>query len=150
MKPSLQSRILASDAPGWTVLVRISVGAVFLSEGLQKFLFAAERGAGRFARIGLPEPELLGPFVGAFEVACGVLVLLGLATRLAAVPLVTIMLVAIATTKLPILGERGFWVMAHEARTDWSMLLGCIYLLVVGAGGWSLDRRLAGRGARPG
>jgi len=148
MKRSLQSRVLGSDAPDWTVLIRVMVGAVFLSEGLQKFLFAAERGAGRFARIGLPEPELLGPFVGAFEVACGVLVLLGLATRLAAVPLVTIMLVAIATTELPMLGERGFWVMAHEARTDWSMLLGSLYLLIVGAGGWSLDRRLFGPAAR--
>ena len=51
------------------------------------------------------------------------------------------MLTAIATTKLPILLEEGFWKMAHEARTDWSMLLGSIFLLIVGGGRWSLDAR---------
>ena len=149
MERNLRSRVLGTNAPDWTILIRVMVGAVFLSEGLQKFLFAAERGAGRFARIGLPLPDVLGPFVGSFEIACGALVLLGLATRLAAIPLITIMLVAIASTKLPILGDRGFWVMAHEARTDWSMLLGSAYLLIVGAGAWSLDRRLSGPSAPP-
>jgi uncharacterized membrane protein YphA (DoxX/SURF4 family) len=50
-------------------------------------LFADARGAGRFAKIGIPAPELLGPFVGGVEVVCGTLLLLGLATRLAALPL---------------------------------------------------------------
>lgn len=135
-------RLLATRAPGAIVLVRLIVGAVFLSEGIQKLLFPAELGAGRFAKIGLPAPDILGPFVGGFEIACGSLVLLGLLTRLATVPLITIMLVAIASTKLPMLASRGFWVMAHEARTDWSMLLGCLYLLLEGAGAWSLDARL--------
>lgn len=76
------------------------VGAVFLSEGLQKFLFSDSLGAGRFAKIGLPNPAFLGPFVGTFEVICGTLILLGLLTRLAAVPLIIIMLVAMATTKV--------------------------------------------------
>lgn len=132
-------RLLATHAPGAIVLVRLIVGAVFLSEGIQKFLFPAELGAGRFAKIGLPSPEFLGPFVGTFEIACGSLVLLGLVTRLAAVPLIAIMLVAITSTKLPMLASKGFWAMAHEARTDWSMLLGSLYLLIVGAGRWSLD-----------
>lgn len=116
------------------------VGAVFLSEGIQKFLFPATLGAGRFARIGLPAPEILGPLVGATEIACGILVLLGLFTRLAVIPLIAIMTVAIASTKVPILLDRGFWAMAHEARTDWSMLLGSLFLLIAGAGPWSLDR----------
>jgi uncharacterized membrane protein YphA (DoxX/SURF4 family) len=132
-------RLLATHAPGAIVLVRLIVGAVFLSEGIQKFLFPAELGAGRFAKIGLPSPEFLGPFVGTFEIACGSLVLLGLVTRLAAIPLIAIMLVAITSTKLPTLASKGFWAMAHEARTDWSMLLGSLYLLIVGAGRWSLD-----------
>ena len=146
MQRKLRDRIVATDAPAPVVLVRLMVGAVFLSEGIQKFLFPAEVGAGRFAKIGLPAPETLAPFVASFEIACGLLVLLGLATRLAVLPLITIMLVAIASTKLPILPASGFWKMAHEARTDWSMLLGSIFLLLVGAGPWSID---AARRARP-
>jgi uncharacterized membrane protein YphA (DoxX/SURF4 family) len=96
-------------------------------------------GAGRFAKIGLPAPEALAALVASFEIACGLLVLAGLATRLAALPLIAIMAVAIATTKVPILMASGFWRMAHEARTDWAMLLGSLFLLVVGGGAWSLD-----------
>jgi len=136
---------LSTRAPGATLLIRAAVGAVFLAEGIQKFLYPADRGAGRFAKIGLPEPELLGNLVGTFEVVCGGLILVGLLTRFAAIPLIVIMLVALATTKLPILMESGFWEMAHEARTDWSMLLGSLFLLIVGAGPWSLDARVGGR-----
>ncbi|WP_437621933.1 DoxX family protein [Sorangium sp. So ce1151] len=139
--------ITATKAPAEAVLIRLIVGTVFLSEGIQKFLFPAEIGAGRFAKIGLPSPEVLAPFVGVVEISCGALVLLGLATRLAAAPLIGVMLVAIATTKIPILVNRGFWAMAHEARTDWSMLLGALFLLLVGAGPLSLDARLARREA---
>jgi uncharacterized membrane protein YphA (DoxX/SURF4 family) len=139
MDRSVWKRISRSDGPGWVILIRLMVGAVFLSEGIQKFLHPAEVGAGRFARIGLPAPETLAPLVASFEIACGLLVLAGLATRLAALPLIAIMTVAIATTKLPILMASGFWKMAHEARTDWSMLLGSLFLLVVGGGAWSLD-----------
>ncbi|WP_437831999.1 DoxX family protein [Sorangium sp. So ce1153] len=139
--------ITATKAPAAAILIRLIVGTVFLSEGIQKFLFPAEIGAGRFAKIGLPSPEVLAPFVGVVEISCGALVLLGLATRLAAAPLIGVMLVAIATTKVPILVSRGFWAMAHEARTDWSMLLGALFLLLVGAGPLSLDARLARRGA---
>lgn len=116
------------------------VGAVFLSEGIQKFLFPEELGSGRFTKIGLPQPELLGPFVGSFEIICGVLVLFGLLTRLAAIPLSTIMIVALATTKAKLLTESGFWSMLHHSRTDWSMFLGSIFLMVKGSGNWSLDK----------
>nr|WP_245576681.1 DoxX family membrane protein [Eisenibacter elegans] len=102
-------------------------------------MFPATRGAGRFAKIGLPEPELLGSLVGGVEVLCGVLVLLGLLTGLAAVPLIVIMLVALYTTKLVILREQGFWEMLHSSRTDWSMLLGSSFLCYYGAGAWSVD-----------
>lgn len=137
-------RLLTTNAPAATALIRLMVGAVFLSEGIQKFLFPAEVGAGRFAKIGFESPEMVAQFVGAFEIVCGALVLLGLATRLAVVPLIVIMITALASTKLPILREQGFWKMAHEARTDWSMLLGSLYLLWVGAGRWSIDARLSG------
>jgi putative oxidoreductase len=143
-------RILASNAPRSVVLIRLAVGAVFLSEGIQKFLYPAQLGAGRFTKIGLPSPEFLGPFVGCFEIACGAAMLAGFLTRLAAVPLMAIMLVALASTKVPILVSKGFWTMAHEARTDWSMLLGSVFLLIVGAGPWSLDAILAKRVGRRG
>jgi uncharacterized membrane protein YphA (DoxX/SURF4 family) len=131
--------LLQSRAPAATVLVRFIVGGVFLSEGIQKFLFPDALGVGRFTQIGIPAPGVMAPFVGMVEVVGGTLVLLGLATRLAAVPLVIDILVAIGSTKIPILLSKGFWAMAHEARTDWSMLLGALFLLMAGAGPWSLD-----------
>jgi uncharacterized membrane protein YphA (DoxX/SURF4 family) len=128
-----------TTAPAAVILIRLLVGAVFLSEGIQKFLFPDQLGAGRFLKIGLPSPEMLGPVVGGFEIVCGALVLMGLLTRLAAVPLLVIMAVALTTTKWPILVNQGFWTMAHETRTDWSMTLGALFLLLVGGGRWSVD-----------
>src|SRR5688572_22217827 len=136
------NRIISSDAPGTIILIRIAVGLVFLSEGLQKFLFPDAIGAGRFAKIGLPSPEILGPFVGVVEIVCGTLVVLGLGTRVAVLPLIVIMVVAIASTKIPILIDKGFWTMAHESRTDFAMLLGSVFLLIVGAGPYSIDAKL--------
>ena len=133
-------------------LVRLMVGLVFVSEGLQKFLFPALRGPGRFGEIGFPAPEFFGYGVGLVEVVCGVLLLIGLYTRWAAVPLIVIMLGALFTTKLPILLGHGFgpfgvrdlevyglWSMLHAARTDWAMLLGSLILALAGPGPRSLD-----------
>jgi putative oxidoreductase len=135
--------ILKIDAPRSVILVRFLVGLVFLSEGAQKFLFPEALGVGRFTKIGIPAPEVLAPFVGIIEIFCGVLLLLGLITRLAAIPLIIDMAIAILTTKIPILFTKGFWPMAHEARTDYSMLLGSIFLLVAGSGPLSIDYALA-------
>jgi putative oxidoreductase len=115
------------------------VGTVFLSEGIQKFLFEELRGAGRFEKIGLPSPELLGSLVGGTEIICGILILLGFYTRLAVIPTIIIMLAAFFTTKSQLLAEKGFWEMLHGSRTDWSMLLCSIFLLVKGSGGFSVD-----------
>lgn len=123
------------------------VGAVFLSEGIQKFLFAETLGAGRFEKIGLPSPEFLGSFVGAFEIICAIFILIGLVTRLASIPIIIIMLVAIAATKSAVFAEKGFWEMMHGSRTDWAMLLGSIFLLIKGGGYWSADKSLTKNGA---
>jgi putative oxidoreductase len=123
---------------------------VFLSEGIQKFLYPGALGVGRFVEIGIPAPAVMAPFVGFVEIACGLLLILGLLTRLVAIPLIIDMLVAIATTKIPILTKSGFWTMAHEARTDYSMLLGCVFLLLTGAGRLSLDARIWGPKERDG
>jgi putative oxidoreductase len=139
---------LVTPARGSVLLLRLMVGAVFLSEGIQKFLFPALRGAGRFEKIGLPHPDFLGSFVGGFEIASGMLILLGLFTRLAAIPTLIIMLVAIYTTKGTVLAQEGFWPMLHGSRTDWAMLLGSIYLIINGGGRWSMDRQLSSRRKR--
>src|SRR5271157_1254114 len=135
--------MMETRAPGGVILVRLIVGGVFFSEGVQKFLFPAALGVGRFAKIGIPAPEIMAPFVGIFEIGCGLLIVLGLLTRLATVPMIVNISVAIVTTKIPMLLADGFWKMAHEARTDYSMLLGSSFLLIVGAGSWSLDAMLA-------
>jgi putative oxidoreductase len=131
------------------VLIRLAVGAVFLTEGVQKFLFPDALGVGRFTKIGIPAPEIMAPFVGVFEIGCGALLILGLLTRLAAIPLIIDMLVAIATTKIPLLLKSGIWALAHEARTDYTMLLACLFFLIVGAIRWSVDACLAGAGNTP-
>jgi len=136
-------RLLFTNAPAAVILIRLIVGGVFLSEGIQKFLFPEAQGVGRFTKIGIPASEVLAPFVGMCEFVCGVLFLLGLLTRFAAITMIINMLVAISTTKVPILLHDGFWKMAHEARTDWAMLLGSAFLLVVGAGSWSFDARIS-------
>jgi putative oxidoreductase len=152
-------RLLATRAPGWSILIRLLVGlVVFVPEGIQKLAFPDVLGAGRFARIGIPYPDAVAPFVGVVEIVCGALIVLGLLTRLAAIPLIVIMIVALLSTKIPILLGQDFWMfhlpklarygvwsMLHEARADLTMLLGCLYLLIEGAGRWSLDAALARR-----
>jgi uncharacterized membrane protein YphA (DoxX/SURF4 family) len=127
------------------LLIRILVGWVFLSEGIQKFLFPDSLGVGRFVKIGIPWAQVMAPFVGVVEIVCGSLLLIGLITRLATVPLLIDIGVALYSTKIVTLAKNGFWGTLHEARTDLSMLLGLIFLLVVGAGAWSLDAWLAER-----
>ncbi len=139
-------KLMGTKAPASVLLIRLAVGGVFLSEGIQKFLFPAALGAGRFAQIRIPSPQFFGPFVGAVEIGCGAFLILGLLTRLAAIPLIIDMLVALYTTKVPIYLKSGFWKMAHEARVDYTMLLCCLFLLFVGAGGASVDGTRGGKG----
>ncbi|MBP2479595.1 putative membrane protein YphA (DoxX/SURF4 family) [Crossiella equi] len=144
---------LKADGPPALVLVRLAAGAVFLAEGIGKFLYPDQQAAGRFAKIGIPAPEVFGPLSAVAETACGVLLLLGLLTRLATLPVLVTMVLALALTKVPILWggsvdkpkAHGLWDMAHESRTDWAMLLCLTYLLVAGPGRWSLDAALARR-----
>jgi len=152
----MMCRLLSTNALAATILVRLLVGSVFVSEGIQKFLYPSELAAGRFAKIGIPAPEILGPFVGACETIGGGLLILGLITRFAALVLLINISVAIVSTKIPILlghgygrfalpnlPRYGFLSMMHEARTDFSMWLGLLFLLIVGAGKMSFDAILA-------
>ncbi len=125
-----------------SVLPRLIVGLIFLSEGIQKFLFPESVGMGRFEKIGFANPVFLASFVASFEIVCSVLILFGFSVRIAVIPLLIIMISAIATTKIPILLEKGFWPMAHESRTDFAMTLLLLFLLIYGAGKWSLDSKI--------
>jgi len=141
-KKGFKTIILNTVNDSRAILPRLIVGLVFLSEGIQKYLFPELVGTGRFEKIGFADPEFWAYFVGTFEIICGTLVLIGLLTRLAAIPLLTIMVTAFVTTKWPILMDKGFWAMAHEYRTDFAMTLLLVYLLIYGAGKWSVDSKI--------
>src|ERR1035437_9683415 len=97
------TKLTNTKAPGATVLIRLMVGSVFFLEGVLKFLYPDALGAGRFAKIGILFPQIMSPFVGGVEIVCGALVLIGLLTRLAAIPLLINISVAILSTKIPLL-----------------------------------------------
>jgi putative oxidoreductase len=103
--------LLRTRASGWVILIRLMVGlAMFFPEGIQKLIFPQILGTGRFTRIGIPLPDVMGPFVGVVEIVCGALIIVGLLTRLAAIPLIITMIVAIVSTKIPILLGHEFWI----------------------------------------
>lgn len=135
-------RITATESRNSTILIRFMVGFIFFTEGFQKFLFPEVRGAGRFVELGLPAPEFLSYFVASFEIACGALLLVGLLTRLASVPIIFIMLVVIIMTRLPILVNENFWIMMYISKIDFAMLIGAVYLLIEGSGKWSVDEKI--------
>lgn len=148
-------KILNTNNSKTTILIRLMVGAVFLSEGIQKFLYPASLGSGRFEGMGFPNPGFWGNFVGVFEIFCGILLLAGLITRGAALAMLVNMTVAIVVTKIPIafgesfgpfhlreLNSYGFWSMAHEMRTDFAMWLANLFLLIKGGGRWSSDLKI--------
>jgi uncharacterized membrane protein YphA (DoxX/SURF4 family) len=138
---SRQSDTIPAGHAWAALLLRLLVGWVFLTEGIQKFLFPAALGFGRFMKIGIPYPHITAPFVGVVEIACGMLLMIGLVTRFAALPLLIDISVAIATTKVPMLLHQGFWPAMHEGRTDFCMVLGLIAILCIGPGRISCDAK---------
>lgn len=122
------------------LLIRIMLGSVFISEGIQKFLFPEALGIGRFIKIGIPYPSVMAPFVGIVEIMFGLCILVGFFPKLSTIPLLISMTVAFSTTKIPMLLDKGFWAFAHETRVDWCMILGLLSILLSGGGRWSLDR----------
>lgn len=125
------------------ILVRVMVGLIFLTEGILKFVHPQELGAGRFATIGLPFPQVLAPVVAALEIAGGLAVMLNFFAGDAALVLLAVILGALVTTKLPILLGRplgpfvpaklahyGLASFLHEARVDLCMLLGTLAVVI--------------------
>jgi uncharacterized membrane protein YphA (DoxX/SURF4 family) len=130
------------QGPASILFIRLAVGLIFFTQGLLKYL-DPKMGVDRFTRIGFAHPYVTAHFVGAFEIICGFLVLIGLWTRAAAVPLLITISTAIASTKIPELfrANQGFWYMVSDARTDFAMLCSLLFLISAGAGAWSLDAR---------
>jgi putative oxidoreductase len=144
MQPRQDSLWQQMIRPAWRspaiLFIRLSVGLIFLTQGILKYT-DPKMGVNRFANIGLPHPYFTAHFVGTFEIICGSLVLVGLVTRFAAMPLLVVICTAIVTTKVPELSRptQGFWFMVSDARADFAMLMSLLFLLRSGAGVWSLD-----------
>lgn len=143
-KEGFFERIRNTDDDRRMIIIRLITGLIFISEGFLKFKLIQWLGPGRFAEIGFGHPFFWAYFTGAFEVTCGLLVLAGFWTRIASIPLLIIMIVAFITTKIPILIDKGFWTFTHEYRTDFSLTMLLILLIIYGGGRWSADRRKQG------
>jgi len=132
------------QSPASTIFIRLAVGIIFFTQGILKYI-DPHMGVIRFMKIGFSYPYFMAHFVGTFEIICGLLVLLGLWTRLATVPLLIVISTAIATTKIPELfrPNQGFWYMVSDARTDFAMFCCLLFLIASGGGTWSLDVKLA-------
>jgi uncharacterized membrane protein YphA (DoxX/SURF4 family) len=128
-------------------------GAVFLWEGILKFVYA-NQGVGRFTKLGLPFPVFTANFVGGLEIVGGLMLILGLGTRLITIPFIIEMLVAMLSTKPrlflgtlplpppPVPPQVGIWAVLHEVRSEYAQIMSCIFLLISGPGPWSLDASL--------
>ena len=130
----------APGPAGVLLILRLAVGLIFLTQGILKYI-DPNMDVVIFKTIGFQHPYFTAHFVGTFEIVCGALVLLGLCTRAAAVPLLIVICTAIATTKIPELfrPNQGFWYMVSDARTDFAMFCSVIFLILVGGGYWALD-----------
>jgi len=148
MKINSSSIFSSSDNDNGTILIRLAVGLIFLTEGVQKYLFPGLLGTGRFLNIGFSHPAFWAYFTGTFEMVCGLLIIIGLLTRVASIPLLIVMITAFVTTKWPLLVNKGVWPWAHEYRTDFAMTLLLIYLLIYGAGKLSIDSKISGGSKR--
>lgn len=152
------SQLAATRASGAVVLIRLYVGLIFVGEGILKFVRPESLGSGRFVKAGIPAGAFFANLDGAFEIVCGLLILVGLLTRLATLPMIVDMLGALGITKVPLLWssaplyptEGGFWDFFHEGRLEVAMLCGSMYLLIVGAGKYSLDARMSRTDSAPG
>jgi putative oxidoreductase len=137
-----KSRLLETGDDIKLLYIRFVVGLIFISEGVQKYLFLEVLGPAFFHEIGFKHAFFWAYFTGAFEIACGLLLLAGLFTRIATVPLFIVMITAFFTTKLPILTTKGFWEFAHDYDIDFVLTVLIVLLFMFGGGKWSADSRL--------
>ena len=141
----MQNKLINTKSPAAIIIIRFIVGIVFFTEGIQKFLFPEQLGIGRFTKIGIPYPDFFAPFIGVVEIVFPLFLFIGFLSRFATIPLIIDICVAIITTKIPMLIHKGFWVAMHESRVDLCMLFGLIFLIISGAGRWSVDNLLTSK-----
>lgn len=137
----LKSLIFSTDSDNKIIVLRLLVGLVFISEGIQKFLFLEILGPGLFKELGFSNAFFWAYFTGSFEILCGSLVIAGFVTRIACLPLLVIMATAFFTTKLPTLATRGLWSFLHLNSLDFVIDVLLILILLAGAGKWSIDHK---------
>jgi putative oxidoreductase len=115
------------------LLARLVLGGVVLVEGARKFTDPMGFGIGRFEALGFPFPGFFAPLVGGFEVACALLLLVGLGVRVAAFPPLTIVLFALLIVRR-----------ADPVGALYEVTLAAlaVFLLFRGGGRFSLDRTL--------
>ncbi len=142
---SFKTFVLNTDSDKKLLFIRLIVGLIFLSEGLQKYLFLEVLGPGHFQEIGFRNAFFWAYFTGACEMLFGMLILWGLLTRFASIPLLIIMITAFITTKMPILATKGFWTFLHEYNTDFALTVLLILLIIYGGGKWSADLKILSR-----
>jgi putative oxidoreductase len=119
------------------LLARIAVGVVFIGTGWGK-LHNLDKITSFFAELGIPAPGFNAVLASTAELVCGALLLVGLFTRLAAVPLVVVMIVAIVAAKR---GDiNGLSDLLGFVETLYIVLLA--WLATAGPGAISLDRVL--------
>ena len=134
--------ILSTENDNKIIYLRSIVGLIFITEGILKYLYLEVYGPSFFDEIGFRYAFFWAYFTGAFEISCGLLVLIGLFTRIASIPLLIIMIIALITTKLPLLVNRGFWTFAHEYRLEFSLTFLLVLLIIYGGGKWSADLKI--------
>jgi uncharacterized membrane protein YphA (DoxX/SURF4 family) len=139
---SFKSFVLNTANDNKIIFIRLIVGLIFMSEGLQKYLFLQVLGPGFFQEIGFRHAFFWAYFAGACEMLFGMMVLWGLLTRLASIPLLIIMITAFITTKIPILETKGLWTFLHEYNTEFSLTVLLILLIIYGGGKWSADLKI--------
>jgi putative oxidoreductase len=117
--------------------LRFAAGMVFIAHGWMKVENGMPATADFFAGLNIPFPMLNAYFVTAVELLGGTFLILGILTRLSALALAGDMLVAAITVHF----KNGFFV--HEGGYEFVMVLFaiCLYLMLAGAGKWSLDRK---------
>jgi putative oxidoreductase len=119
------------------LLARVAIGVVFIGTGWGK-LHNLDKITSFFTELGIPAPGLNAVVASSAELVCGILLLVGLFTRLAAVPLVVVMIVAIVTAKR---GDiNGLSDLLGFVETLYIVLFA--WLATAGAGPISLDRVL--------
>lgn len=129
-------RALPGSISAALLVLRVVIGAVFIAHGAQKLFFYGFAGtSGSFAQMGVPLPDLAGPLVGLIEFVGGIALVLGIATRIAAVLLAIDMIVAVFLVHLP------FGIFAADGGYELPLALigGAVAVILAGAGRYSLD-----------